>query len=337
MTPSTLAPELLRRLVARASRAPSAHNTQPARWRFAGARAELHEDTTRWLRVGDPARRDQQLALGAAWEGLALALSEEGLALAEPALGERLGTPPEASLQLVAAATLGGRRAVDPLAAYTAARRSYRGGFRAATAAESAALRALLANRDDVAVVAGEADLRALATQYDDAAVHCLREPGFAAELYRWMRFSARDPGWDRDGLTAACLGLSAVEAWGARFALRPGPLALLRAARLDGLLVAEAAKVASATAVVLLQRRRDESLFAAGRALYRRWLELERAGFAAVPMSALLDSPRHRDALLARHPPPAGAELVMVLRVGPKPETPPPASARLPVDELLV
>jgi len=30
-------------LVASASRAPSPHNTQPARWRFAGDRIELHE------------------------------------------------------------------------------------------------------------------------------------------------------------------------------------------------------------------------------------------------------------------------------------------------------
>jgi len=323
-----------RTVVAAAARAPSAHNTQPARWRLAGDRVELHEDPARWLSAGDPTGRDHALSLGAAWEGLALALAETGLTLDDPTL-EAPGRT--AGLRLAAHGTLGRGANPDPLAARVRSRRSYRGKFHAPTAVERAALGGIVAARGDVVVVQSDDALRELASLYDGAALACLREPAFARELYRWMRFSARDAAWHRDGLTTECLGLGALEAWGARVALRPGALAVARALRLDGLLVSEAAKVRSATAVALCHHAVGAPAFHAGRAFYRFWLELERGGFAAVPMSALIDSPPHREALGRRHPVPAGREVVAVLRIGPKPAEPAPESARLPVEELLV
>jgi nitroreductase len=327
-----------RAAVAAARRAPSAHNTQPARWRLAGERVELHGDAARWLSAGDPTGRDHALSLGAAWEGLALALSEGGVAVDGPQLASHAVARDQAGgLQLVAHGTLHAGASADSLAAWVRSRRSYRGEFRGATQAERVALRALAAQRSDVRLLEAKEASRELAALYDGAALACLREPAFARELYRWMRFSEKDPGWHRDGLTAACLGLAPLEAWGARLALRPGPLALARALRLDGLLVSEAAKVRSATAVALFHRPSGEPVFQAGRAFYRFWLELERGGFSAVPMSALVDSRMHREALERRHPSSAGREVVTVLRIGPKPDTPAPESARLPVEELLV
>ncbi len=316
-----------------ARRAPSAHNTQPARWRLAGDRVELYEDTARWLSAGDPTRRDHALSLGAAWEGLALALADAGLALDGPAF-ESGGA---GALRLVAHGALRRGTDPDPLAAYVRSRRSYRGTFRPSTPAERVALGELVAARGDVNVVEADDARRDLASLYDRAALACLREPAFARELYRWMRFSTRDAAWHRDGLTTACLGLGALEAWGARIALRPGPLAIAQALRLDGLLVSEAAKVRSAMAVALFHHAAGAPAFHAGRGFYRFWLELERGGFAAVPMSALIDSPPQREALGRRHPVPAGREVVAVLRIGPKPAEPAPESARLPVEELIV
>lgn len=326
--------QAFRTAVAAAARAPSPHNTQPARWRLAGARVELYEATARWLSAGDPTGRDQALALGAAWEGLTLALADAGVAV--DGLSVEAGGQAGA-LRLVAHGTLRPGASADPLSASVRSRRSYRGKFRAATEAERAALRGLVAQGGDVVLVETGDALRALASLYDAAALACLREPAFARELYHWMRFSARDAGWHRDGLTTVCLGLSPLEAWGARFALRPGPLAFARALRLDGLLVSEAAKVRSATAVALFHHPAGAPVFHAGRAFYRFWLELERVGFAAVPMSALVDSRSHRETLARRHPAPAGRELMTVLRIGPRPGEPAPDSARLPVEELLV
>src|SRR5688572_260010 len=88
--------------VALAGRAPSPHNIQPARWRFAGDTVELWEDTSRWLSVGDPTGRDNCLALGMAWEGLTIALSNEDVTLALTANIPAKYPPPESGLRLVA-------------------------------------------------------------------------------------------------------------------------------------------------------------------------------------------------------------------------------------------
>jgi nitroreductase len=322
--------------VAAAARAPSPHNTQPARWRLAGDRVELHEDMARWLSAGDPTGRDHVLALGAAWEGMRLALAEARIALEEPRLASPNFMPGEHSgLRPVAHASLRRGADPDPLAKCAQSRRSYRGSFRSATESERAILRST--SRSEVRLIEDPAALGQIATLYDAAALACLRDPAFARELYRWMRFSQRDPAWRRDGMSTNCLGLSRLEAWGARYALRPAALALARALRLDGGLVSEAQKVRSATAIALFYRAADARLFDVGRALYRFWLELERLGFAAVPMSALVDSRAHREALERAFAPPAGKDLVTVLRVGPRPSPFPPESARLPWRELIV
>jgi hypothetical protein len=59
-------PELLRRFVELALRAPSIHNTQPWRWRISGVGLELHSDRTRQLRLADPLGRELTISCGAA-------------------------------------------------------------------------------------------------------------------------------------------------------------------------------------------------------------------------------------------------------------------------------
>ena len=70
--------ESRRRALALASRAPSAHNTQPWRVRASGNRLLVHADEGRWLRHTDPLRRDLGLALGGFCEALRIALHAEG-------------------------------------------------------------------------------------------------------------------------------------------------------------------------------------------------------------------------------------------------------------------
>ncbi len=173
--------------------------------------------------------------------------------------------------------------------------------------------------------------------EYDAAAAAGLRDPAFAKELYAWMRFSPRHPDWSRDGLAADCLSLSPLEAWGGQIAMRPGVVWALAALGLAGLLVSEAAKVRSASALALLFAPRSENPFATGRVFYRFWLDLAASGFSAVPMSALADSPEHSRRLVAAHAPGKDAALINIFRVGPTPEPPPAESARLPAEELLL
>lgn len=140
-----LNPGQITRLVEAAALAPSPHNIQPARWRFTvDGRVELHEDTTRWLSVGDPTGRDNALALGAAWEGMALALSTQGLGLAEERL-ENLIWPsrsPARVRQVASARIVSGVRP-DVLAEAVRRRQSFRGIFPVSGETEKSALREL--------------------------------------------------------------------------------------------------------------------------------------------------------------------------------------------------
>lgn len=319
-------------LVASAARAPSPHNTQPASWRFAGDRVELHECVDRRLSVGDPTGRDQAIALGAAWEGMALALSEQGLRLGamRPLAG---GAGP---VRCVGSANVEPGATPDPLAFAVRVRRAYRGTFAAADAAARARLDELARRWPSIAWV-HEAEARArIGREYDAAAAAGLRDPAFAQELYTWMRFSPRHRDWSRDGLAADCLALSPLEAWGGRLAMRPGMVRVLAALGLAGLLVSEAAKVRSASALALLFAPRSEPAFATGRAFYRFWLDLAASGLSAVPMSALADSPDCARRLTASYARGEDVALINVFRIGPTPEPPPAESARIPAEELL-
>ncbi len=73
-----VSPDLVRRLVTTAGRAPSVHNTQPWWFRVAGTSIELHADPRRRLPFADPDGREMLISCGAALFGLRLAVRELG-------------------------------------------------------------------------------------------------------------------------------------------------------------------------------------------------------------------------------------------------------------------
>lgn len=324
----------VRAWIAQAACAPSAHNVQPARWRLHEGRLELWEDTTRWLPAGDPSGRDAGIGLGMAWEGLDLAAGADGWTLGDPVL-DAATYPPGPGPRRRASATLepGGR--ADPLAAFVSRRHCCRRNFRAATTAERTTLAAVLAAHVDT-VVPAAGDLReGFAAAQQAASIDLLRDRAVGAELYSWLRLSRRHPQVARDGLDAACLELGPLEALGGRVLMQPLIASALATLGLGGLLVDEAAKVRSATAIAVLAVPAGMGDFEAGRRWYRFWLALAGAGFAAVPMSALVDTARGRAALSTLQPLPEGWRAINVMRIGPAPESL-PVSARLPVDALM-
>lgn len=331
----------LRAWVAAAARAPSAHNVQPARWRFDGGRIVLFEDTHRRLAAGDPTGRDAALALGMAWEGLALAASADGWTLTpprRPVAGEGEGEPDRVPWwRAIASGTFVEGATPDPLAAAVSSRRSCRQPFRTATAAERATLATVFGAHAGIASPVDPPVQAALAGAHQAASIDLLRDLAIGAELYAWLRLSPHHPDRHRDGLDAACLALGTFEAAGARVAMRPRIAAFLAATGLGGLLVDEAGRSRSATTLAVLHVPASVDDFAAGRSFYRFWLALAAAGFAAVPMSALVDTKRGRAALAANVALVPGHRILNVLRVGPAPTAPLPESARLPVGELLV
>jgi nitroreductase len=331
-----LSPAQRLEVVEKAGRAPSPHNIQPARWRFLDDEVELFEQTSRWLSVGDPSGGDNRVSLGMAWEGMSLALSSAGFQLGDPVLAE-VRYPPSAAQRRVASAALRTGAAADPLAAFVDARRCWRGRFPAADADTLKRIDGVAGRHRAMVTVTPRDRHEILAEWYDAAAADGLRDPAFARELHHWIRFSARDPNWTRDGLATDCMALSRIEALGASVALRPGVVRVLVALRLAHLLVSEADKVRSSAAIVLLHAPPEREDFDVGREWYRFWLGLTAAGIAAVPMSALKDSPRHAQ-LMLKGPfgIPRGHRLVNCMRLGEAPREI-PRSARLPASELLL
>jgi hypothetical protein len=138
------------------------------------------------------------------------------------------------------------------------------------------------------------------------------------------------------DGLDAESLALSGAEAWAARMIMRPTLLRALTSARLIRLVVSEAAKTRSATGVLVLTAEADDA-FESGRLMYRRWLELDQAGWSACPMSALVDDEAAARRIREVGGLAAGTPLVSVLRVGRTGEGAARRSPRLPPEELLL
>ena len=330
--------EIQLELVAEAGRAPSAHNTQPARWRFLERGSVLlYEVPKRRLAVADPTGRDQRVALGAAFEGMRIALAQRGIGLSEPetvSAGAPVAASPE--LRLVAKAELRPGASPDPLGEQVMSRRTYRRAFRQASAMERAALRVLLRETAGVRAEWEGEGITMLAGVADRATAARLRDGELRAELIHWLRFTDGDERWSRDGLTADCLGLSVPARWVRRWLFAPRTFAILAGAGLHAVLVAEAPRLRGATALVAVHRPRGEDPLVSGRCLYRFWLALTAAGFVAQPVSVLADDPAAARLLAERLCVPESEALLNVLAIGcAKHET--ARSPRLPAEELLV
>jgi nitroreductase len=330
---STLTPDLLRELVAEARLAPSVHNIQPTRWRvLEDGRLALVDDKTVRAPVADPFGHDVRVSHGAALEGMCLALNRRGLSAAEIAVAEQ---PLSQQYASVCTMTVRAGAACDRLRDSVPRRMSWRGTF-VASPEDEAALRQLAAARDDAIVIRDRAAIAEVAAWADAAEYSFIRNADHRRELLEWMRLSPSHPLYLRNGLHRDALAMSAIEATGARFVLGPLFPALDRLGLAPSLL-SDRAKTSSAAAIVLFVRPEDEVPLVSGRHFYRVWLEIERSGFAACPVSALADHAGFNGKLRALGRIGGGKRLVNVFRVGRPSARQAPRHFRLPVDQLIV
>lgn len=321
-----------------AGRAPSAHNVQPACWRFgADGRLVLFHRMGRALPVADPTGHDLAASLGSAWEGMVIALSRLGVSLGAPSL-DVAAIAPAAGCTPVAVAPLGRdpQRPLppDPDAALVLTRRSERAVFAPSPADIAARVASLAA--PDVFALTDRALIAQVAEWHDAATLHFMRQRAQVDELVRWLRLSPSHPDWDRDGLTADAMALSPVERIAGRLLLRWPAMRLLRTVGADAALVSEAAQTRSAAAIVAFTPLRATPPFERGRRFHRIWLSFERAGLSACPMSALCDHDASRARLLPHLSLTAERTLAGLWRVGISRGTR-ARSPRLPSAELLV
>ncbi len=326
-------PDLLRSFVAAAIASPSVHNVQPARWRIDGEGEHgalvLLEDPARRLAVGDPRGNDAAISLGAAAEGAAIAASGAGLVTRI----ERLAGGDQGGLRPVARLTFAPGADPDPLLAVLETRASWRGPFLPPTPQDRAATQALAG--EDRAILSDPAAIADAAALYDRASYGIMRGEGFRAELRHWMRLRRSHPGWARDGLNAAAMQLSGIEAAGAGAVLGPlfRPLAALG---LAPALLAEAKGFANAAAVVLFHRPAGEDPFESGRGFHRLWLAVDAGGLGGNVLAALADDPAAAATLCEAHGIGPDRRLVSALRIGRRDGERFPR-ARLPLAEVLV
>ncbi len=322
-------------LAAEANRAPSAHNTQQARWRFLpNGSVRLYEDLSGRLTIEDPTGRDALVGLGAAFEGMHIALTARGLGLsdAEPPTSDDA----PAGLFRVADAALRHVDQPDEFADVVKLRHTYRGKFKQVATALPR-LRKLLDNMPDIAPVYEANVIPAIARLHDDCSIEFLKRMDYQSELREWIRFSPKDVRWARDGLTAECLGLSRIERRFARVLLTPYIFHVLAHCGLGRPLTSEAPMVRSSTAIAVLHAGPGGWALDSGRRFYKFLLELCRAGFSACPMSALVDSERGTQWLRETLHIAGDRRLVNVFRIGPAPPIQQCTSPRRPPEELLV
>jgi nitroreductase len=330
---SALTPELLRELVAEARLAPSVHNIQPTRWRLLGdGRLLLVDDISVRAPVADPEGHDVLVSHGAALEGMNLALNRRGLALADVRFAAQ---PLSQQYNAICALTIGIAAVSDPLLQSVPRRMSWRGTFIRSPQDEDALAR-ITSARDDVICIRDRQAIADIAGWADQAELFFVRRDDYRRELLDWMRLSPDHPHYQRDGLNREALAMNAVEATGAGLVLgslfRP-----LDRLGLAASLLSDRAKNSSAASIILFCRPRNEDPLVTGRHFYRVWLEIDRAGLSACPISALADHPGFNEKLRKLGKVGEGLRLVNLFRVGSPSKSGAPRHFRLPVDQLIV
>ena len=308
------------RLLARAAdwgRAPSAHNTQP--WDVRALDGQTlalgwHED--RALPVADPTRRDLLLSLGAVALSLQVVAADLGLR-AEVDWAVGAATRQAATLRLTARASAqeavaDADRGREPGGAnpdrVPPAARDEDTSWRVEELRSRATVRASFPEHPDHEEVAALVEVAGLPSGIDlvplpddlvdellpEATAHALSgEVG--AELAGWLRLRRSHPRHDLDGLSAAALELSAIEAraLGLLTGTRLGQAALGRTG-LDRL-VARLSQTSPRGTVVALAAPPSlppEQLGDLGGHLLAAWLAGERRRWSAHPLSELIDEP---------------------------------------------
>ena len=309
--------------------APSAHNTQPARWRLGEDGSILiAADMTRRLPICDPDDRDLKVAIGAAVEGTVLALSQRGFGATVTYLSkaEDGGLKP-----MVRIGVTGNADDADvALAAQVPHRRTHRAGF----ASSKGAAPKLSASRS-TKVVSEAADIDWLAARIDTSSARIMRNGAFRSELLAWMRLNPNDPRYHQDGLSRDTMAMSPMTAALTRPVLGTALYPLLAALGLGPSLSSEASRSKTASAIILFHWPDGANMFDAGPMFYRSWLEVTAAGLAGWPAASLADDPETAAQVKERFQLPAGRVAFNALRVG-RASRETPDNARLETKHLM-
>jgi hypothetical protein len=294
----------LRAAVGTATRAPSAHNTQPWSFRLGDTDVELWADRTRSLPIVDPDDRELHISCGAALHHLRVALAAAGVATRtevspEPLLPDLLarvtaiGAAPPPALAVRWRESMPNRHTVRAPFAKRLPSIELVQALAIAASAEGAALRVL---RDDERPRLIDLIQRADRQQSADRDLR--------RELATWLRGNRRR---GDDGIPADALGWPGIEGAFARFAVRRFDWGRAQAARDSDL-------AARAPVLAIVETGGDDprAWIAAGQALSAVLLEATASGLAASFFNQPVEVPALRRELGA-----GAAAPQLVLRLG--------------------
>lgn len=301
--------DVLTRLAAYATLAPSPHNTQPWRFRAAGRTLAIGPDPSRALAVADPRRRALAISLGCSAASVLVAAAAAGL-------GMTMEIAPGGQVRLELA---------DGEAEHTLARL-----FPALTSrvTDKRSYPPEPVEPPQVAWPPGigvhyVADPRAreqIAALHRQAVGDLARTGSFARELAGWLRADPADP--RRDGMTVP-LPPDAADALIA--ALRTSGEPLKQMGERD----AQALAAGPLIGLLTSAEETEAAWVRAGLAWQHLALVAHLSGLAVAPLTAVVENPATRRA--ARAYAPAGQHLQMLFRMGKSPGTLPPTARRDP------
>jgi hypothetical protein len=315
--------QVLRRAVARAVLAPSVHNTQPWRFVIQGETLEIHADRSRQLRVLDPTDRQMTISCGCALFNARVALAASGY----DATVDRFPDPRRP--QFLARLTLGARsEARLPLVSLDAVvelRQTNRRRF-----ADEPVPAEIVSALSDAAAAEGaqlyevaDSDRHTVARLSQEADREENANPAYRAELRAW---TTDDP-TRRDGVPS--LAVPHVDA-GADDDI---PIRDFDTHGAGWLPVATRSSMNQCLLLLGTLADRPEAWLRTGEALEHVLLEVTRHGYAASPLTQVVEIPATRarlrsDLRLDMHP-------HILMRVGRAPKT--PASRRRRLEDVIV
>lgn len=310
-----------RALIAAAIMAPSHWNAQPWRFELDDDVLKVVLDSSRTLPVADPDQRFAHVSLGASLENLLVAARAYGL---QPVVQHLpWGMTQRRSAPLVAASVrwqAGGPARDRLLFGALADRRSNPREFdgRAITLQSRTQLQAQVFEGVNLHWVDDRSGIRRIADLCHESSVALADDPAVASERERWMRGDDGDTRRRGDGVALERLGIDGVARWMAGRANSPG--AWLHGWAATSVARETRERVRSSGALLLITTRAragDARWLLAGQSYERLALKASILGIAQQPLTGPIESPKHRDALLARFGAGADEEPVLMVRLG--------------------
>lgn len=274
-----------------ASRAPSAHNTQPWLLKQTSNSVELWLSDSRTLPFADSSYNDVLHGIGACMENIRLTLEHFGFLMKYEAQDRIVFDKPLVYIAWEKLDTLQD----SYLYRMIPIRRTSRLPYEAKAIPDNIIKELYLSCPNNLKLYITNNHKKIKKIQYltKEATFIQFEDINISKELYGWLRFSKKDKKWYRDGLNATCLGLNKFESLTAKYLLRPSILKLLCNWNLHKIFFSNVNQHAPRTSTICLltmQKTGVASRIQAGMVLQKIWLIAASHGLATHPLSVATD-----------------------------------------------